>query len=116
MRKNDRARSRLENKTNGITPRRWLLLCNPSLADLISEKIGEDWISDLSKLKELRAFADDKRFLDEISQVKSVCRAVRRCQNCFLLLFHFLSFRRTNAELRNTSRIILASRYFFILV
>ncbi|KAI6187272.1 Alpha-1,4 glucan phosphorylase [Aphelenchoides besseyi] len=61
---------RFQNKTNGITPRRWLLLCNSSLADAITAKIGEDWITDLSKLKELKKFDQDKAFLDEIGQIK----------------------------------------------
>jgi starch phosphorylase len=61
---------RFQNKTNGITPRRWLLLCNSPLADLISEKIGDDWISDLYKLADLKKFADDKQFLNELGQIK----------------------------------------------
>jgi len=61
---------RFQNKTNGITPRRWLLLCNSPLADVITEKIGEDWIQDLSKLAELKQFADDKSFLDELGRIK----------------------------------------------
>merc|ERR1712142_675408 len=46
---------RFQNKTNGITPRRWLLLCNPGLSDLISERIGEEWITNLDELSKLRA-------------------------------------------------------------
>lgn len=61
---------RFQNKTNGITPRRWLLLCNSPLADLITEKIGEDWIHDLYKLAELKKFADDKSLLDELGRIK----------------------------------------------
>ncbi|KAK6107626.1 Glycogen phosphorylase brain form [Brugia pahangi] len=61
---------RFQNKTNGITPRRWLLLSNPSLADVICEKIGEDWITDLDKLQELKKFANDLGFLDAIRRVK----------------------------------------------
>ena len=44
---------RFNNKTNGITPRRWLLSANPELADLISSKIGREWITHLDKLKEI---------------------------------------------------------------
>ncbi|MCP9262619.1 Alpha-1,4 glucan phosphorylase [Dirofilaria immitis] len=62
--------NRFQNKTNGITPRRWLLLSNPSLADIICERIGEDWITDLDKLQELKKFADDLGFLDAIRRVK----------------------------------------------
>jgi glycogen phosphorylase len=50
------------NKTNGITPRRWLLLSNPKLALMITERIGKDWITDLWKLKKLESFVDDSEF------------------------------------------------------
>jgi starch phosphorylase len=53
---------RFSNKTNGVTPRRWLLLSNPSLANNITEAIGEGWITDLSQLRRLAPFADDKAF------------------------------------------------------
>ncbi|ACF13772.1 glycogen/starch/alpha-glucan phosphorylase [Chloroherpeton thalassium ATCC 35110] len=49
-------------KTNGITQRRWLLLCNPSLSKIISDKIGSEWVTDLYKLRKLAKFADDKDF------------------------------------------------------
>ncbi|VDN01838.1 unnamed protein product [Thelazia callipaeda] len=61
---------RFQNKTNGITPRRWLLLANPSLADIICERIGEDWITNLDKLQGLKKYADDVGFLDSIRRVK----------------------------------------------
>lgn len=48
--------SRFQNKTNGITPRRWLLLCNPDLAQLITYTLGEDWVRHLSMLSELVSF------------------------------------------------------------
>ncbi|RJP79960.1 MAG: glycogen/starch/alpha-glucan phosphorylase [Desulfobacteraceae bacterium] len=54
---------KFSNKTNGVTPRRWMVLCNPRLTSLITEKIGDGWIQNLEKLKELEAFADDKEFL-----------------------------------------------------
>jgi starch phosphorylase len=50
---------RFNNKTNGVTPRRWLLLANPPLARVISEAIGEGWITDLSELRKLKQLADD---------------------------------------------------------
>ena len=53
---------RFNNKTNGVTPRRWLLLSNPSLANSITEAIGEGWITDLSQLRRLKPMADDKAF------------------------------------------------------
>ncbi len=53
---------RFSNKTNGVTPRRWLLLCNPALAATISEAIGEGWTTDLTQLQKLKPFAEDKKF------------------------------------------------------
>jgi starch phosphorylase len=53
---------RFNNKTNGITPRRWLRLCNAPLARTISEAIGEEWITDLSQLSRLKPLADDPGF------------------------------------------------------
>ncbi|GAB1297498.1 Glycogen phosphorylase, liver form [Apodemus speciosus] len=61
---------KFQNKTNGITPRRWLLLCNPGLADLIAEKIGEDYVKDLSQLTKLHSFVGDDIFLRELAKVK----------------------------------------------
>ncbi len=61
---------KFNNKTNGITPRRWLLACNPRLSSLISSRIGTEWQRDLSKLKALEAFADDEHFQDEFMAVK----------------------------------------------
>ncbi|CAN7943182.1 unnamed protein product, partial [Ixodes hexagonus] len=62
---------RFLNKTNGITPRRWLLLCNPSLADLIADKIGEDWIVHLDQLTKLKPLVSDKAFLRDLQRVKA---------------------------------------------
>ena len=53
---------RFGNKTNGVTPRRWLLLSNPSLASTITESIGGDWIADLGQLTRLKPLADDASF------------------------------------------------------
>ena len=53
---------RFSNKTNGVTPRRWLLLSNPSLARIVTEAIGDGWITDLSQLSRLKPLADDKAF------------------------------------------------------
>lgn len=61
---------KFNNKTNGITPRRWLLACNPRLSNLISSRIGTEWHRDLSKLKALEAFADDEHFQEEFMAVK----------------------------------------------
>ena len=53
---------RFNNKTNGVTPRRWLLLSNPSLAGIITDAIGDSWITDLSQLRRLTPMAEDKIF------------------------------------------------------
>ncbi|XP_035693357.1 glycogen phosphorylase, muscle form-like isoform X1 [Branchiostoma floridae] len=61
---------KFQNKTNGITPRRWLLLCNPNLADLIAEKLGETWVTKLDELRGLEKFANDQKFLLSVAKVK----------------------------------------------
>ena len=61
---------RFNNKTNGITPRRWLLSANPELADLISSKIGREWITHLDKLKEIAPYATDSDFVRSFFQIK----------------------------------------------
>ena len=53
---------KFNNKTNGVTPRRWLASCNPELAELITKTIGDGWLTDLSLLQNLKPFADDKKF------------------------------------------------------
>ena len=61
---------KFNNKTNGITPRRWLVACNPRLADLITRSIGEGWQRDLDKLRELAPLAGDASFREEFMAVK----------------------------------------------
>ena len=61
---------RFQNKTNGITQRRWLLTSNPELSQLISSKIGDGWITDLSKLKEIEPYAKDEQFQADFLAVK----------------------------------------------
>jgi starch phosphorylase len=53
---------RFNNKTNGVTPRRWLLLANPALAQTITEAIGDGWVTDLGQLSKLKPLAEDKAF------------------------------------------------------
>ncbi|MFA5921867.1 MAG: glycogen/starch/alpha-glucan phosphorylase [Methylococcaceae bacterium] len=53
---------KFNNKTNGVTPRRWMAACNPELAALITETIGDGWLTDLSLLKKLELYVDDKAF------------------------------------------------------
>jgi starch phosphorylase len=55
---------RFNNKTNGVTPRRWLLLANPALAGAISGALGDGWVTDLGQLTKLKPLADDKAFRD----------------------------------------------------
>ena len=62
--------SKFNNKTNGITPRRWLLKANPSLAHLITEAIGDRWIRDLEELHKLERFADDFAFRESFRAAK----------------------------------------------
>ena len=61
---------RFNNKTNGVTPRRWLLLANPGLASAITDAIGESWITDLGQLRSLKSFADDKSFRETFRKAK----------------------------------------------
>ena len=65
---------RFNNKTNGITPRRWLLGCNPELSDLITSVIGDGWITDLGKLRGLEEVADDTSFHQKFYEIKKNCK------------------------------------------
>jgi starch phosphorylase len=61
---------KFSNKTNGVTPRRFMVLSNPRLSQLITDKIGDTWIKHLDELRKLEDFADDKDFLSKWHQVK----------------------------------------------
>ncbi|ESY69773.1 MAG: glycogen/starch/alpha-glucan phosphorylase [Mesorhizobium sp.] len=61
---------RINNKTNGITPRRWLIQCNPGLTSLAREAIGDRFLDDIDAIKGLDAFADDAVFRDKFAAVK----------------------------------------------
>jgi len=61
---------RFNNKTNGVTPRRWLLMANPALATTITQAIEEGWVTDLGELSQLRRYADDVTFCDALRGAK----------------------------------------------
>jgi glycogen phosphorylase len=66
---------RFNNKTNGVTPRRWLLLANPDLAGCITEAIGSGWITDLSELARLRPLAGDQGFRESVRRAKQQAKS-----------------------------------------
>ncbi|MEJ6523936.1 MAG: glycogen/starch/alpha-glucan phosphorylase [Opitutales bacterium] len=65
---------RFNNKTNGITPRRWLLSCNQELSDLVTTVVGEEWVTNLSKLRGLEKVADDPSFQQQFLSIKKACK------------------------------------------
>jgi glycogen phosphorylase len=67
---------RFQNVTNGVTPRRWLVVSNPKRSALVTSRIGPGWITDLDQLRQLEAFADDSAFLDEWRR----CRWEAKCR------------------------------------
>jgi starch phosphorylase len=66
---------RFNNKTNGVTPRRWLQQANPQLSRLISRAIGEDWVTDLSKVRRLLPLAEDAGFREQFRAAKREAKA-----------------------------------------
>jgi glycogen phosphorylase len=62
---------KFQNKTNGITPRRWLYSANPKLASLITDAIGPEWITNADKLKDLLPFAEDAAFAEKFAKIKN---------------------------------------------
>jgi glycogen phosphorylase len=66
---------RFSNKTNGVTPRRWLLLANPALAEIITEAIGDGWTTDLGQLSRLKPLAGDQGFRDAVGAAKRSAKA-----------------------------------------
>jgi glycogen phosphorylase len=80
---------KFNNKTNGITQRRWLLCANPSLSDFITKRIGHGWEKDLSRLKGLEKYTDDGASLDELTSIKQfnkthLAEYLKHTQNEFL--------------------------------
>jgi starch phosphorylase len=61
---------RFNNKTNGVTPRRWLQLCNPGLSTLITDAIGDGWTRDLGELSKLKSFIEDNGFREDFRNAK----------------------------------------------
>ena len=61
---------KFQNKTNGVTPRRFMRLANPRLAELITSRIGDGWLRDLDQLRQLEPCADDPRFRQAWREVK----------------------------------------------
>src|SRR5690606_19820670 len=61
---------KFNNKTNGVTPRRWLAHCNKPLAKLLNESIGSGWVTELREMEKLRDFAQDKTFCKRWQQIK----------------------------------------------
>ncbi|RUY53684.1 glycogen/starch/alpha-glucan phosphorylase, partial [Mesorhizobium sp. M7A.F.Ca.CA.001.12.1.1] len=66
---------RINNKTNGITPRRWLIQCNPGLTSLAREAIGDRFLDDIDAIKDLDGFAGDAAFRDKFAAVKRANKA-----------------------------------------
>ncbi len=67
---------KFNNKTNGITPRRWLLGCNPELSALITSVVGDGWVTDLSLLRGLEEVADDSSFQERFMEIKRANKVV----------------------------------------
>ena len=63
---------RFQNKTNGITPRLWLKVCNPRLAALVSEHIGDTWVAQLDSIRGLEAYVDDSEFIDAFWEIRQI--------------------------------------------
>jgi glycogen phosphorylase len=66
---------RFSNKTNGVTPRRWLMLCNPDLAQLLSAAAGPDWATDMTRLGKIDLLAEDADFQDKFLAAKRAAKA-----------------------------------------
>ncbi|MFO0739165.1 MAG: glycogen/starch/alpha-glucan phosphorylase [Labilithrix sp.] len=80
---------KFSNKTNGVTPRRWLHACNPRLSALITEAIGPGWVTDLDRLEGLSKFATDSSFVERLAAVKRANKAdfAQYCQRHYRIRF-----------------------------
>ena len=88
------------NITNGITPRRWLLHANTSLANLISDKIGKDWIANLDLLERIEDFVDDEEFVKKFIKIKKENKEVLRHE----------IFKRTNVAVTTNSMFVVQAK------
>jgi starch phosphorylase len=68
--------AKFNNKTNGVTPRRWIAHCNPGLSQLVTEKIGEGWVADLQQINKIAKLADDPEFRQRWHEVKQTNKAL----------------------------------------
>lgn len=75
---------RFNNKTNGVTPRRWLLVANPALAKIVTDAIGDSWIEDFSQIAKIKPLADDSQFRELFREAKRKAK------------IHFLSWLKAN--------------------
>lgn len=68
---------KIQNKTNGVTPRRWIHCCNPALSNLLSDSLGgiDEWITSLDNLKQLQPYATDAEFVKQFMDIKRSCKA-----------------------------------------
>ena len=76
---------KFNNKTNGVTPRRWVAWCNPDMSRLISENIGDEWVADLQQIRGIAAHADNAAFRErwhEVKQANKKCLAKMVAQEC----------------------------------
>jgi len=62
------------NVTNGVTPRRWVALSNPSLSNLLEEEVGPNWITNMELLKKLEEKKDDENFLEKFEETKLMAK------------------------------------------
>jgi starch phosphorylase len=81
--------NKFNNKTNGVTPRRWLAHCNPQLGELINEAVGDGWLTDLEKIKQLKEMVNDNAFCQRWYKIKQQNKAAlaslvhKECGVCF---------------------------------
>ena len=95
------------NITNGVTQRRWLLMCNPDLAAAITKRIGENWITDFNEIRKLENFAQDPEFRQEIYEIKQ-----RNKQKLIDYIRHHVKIRDAKGLIIGSSPVIDANSIF----